>query len=167
MAQRVHTLRPAAAVFRTAIGFPRRLKIDNTVNTQTLRFKDGSDQYGFWNFIVAGYTSGGFDVDIWWVSAGTGTSGNVLWAASFNAAGPTDNVDFTTKGLDTQNTFADAHQGSTAKRPHLATFNVTDLNAAADGDLVSVRLGRLGANASDTYNSNDVDFLLAQIRYDI
>lgn len=82
-------------------------------------------------------------------------TGNVIWNASVAAFTPgTDTTDMDAKAFATVNTLTVAVPATTAGRLATAAITLTNADSVAAGDFVVFRLGRDGANASDTAAGN-------------
>ena len=75
----------------------------------------------------------------------------MVWGVSLAAITPnTDTQDVETKAFDTEETVADTHLGTTGQRLHSIALTLTETDAVAAGDDVTLRLARKVADASDT-----------------
>ena len=76
--------------------------------------------------------------------------GGVVWGVSLAAITPnTDSQDIETKAFDTEETVADTHLGTTGQRLHSVSLTLTETDAVAAGDDVTLRLARKTADGSD------------------
>lgn len=138
--------------------FPGIVKADgSTYPMDGLAFDTAIDEYAFFRQRIAGYGSGNLTLNILWYAA-TATSGNVVWTASIAAITPdSDTQDVTTDGLASEATVTDSHLGTTGKRLHVATITISSLDSLANGDMVTLRVGRpSGTNGSDTMSGDAV-----------
>lgn len=115
-----------------------------------LAFDAAADEAAFWRFPIQRYGSGNLTLTLLWTSF-TGSSGNVVWGGSIAAITPdVDTTSIDTKAFDTEATVTDAHLGTTTDRVHRADIAISALDGVATGDLVCIRVRRLGSNGSDT-----------------
>lgn len=122
-----------------------------TANRPYLAFDASTDEKCLWVFRLPDEYSSAPTVEIDW-GAASATSDNVVWAVEVMAITPeSDTADAATDSFDaTPNTTTDAHLGTTAGRLHTATVTLTNIDSAAAGDYLVLRLSRDADNASDT-----------------
>jgi hypothetical protein len=110
------------------------------------------------------YGSGNLTLNLTWY-ADTASSGVVRWSAAVACITPnTDTQDVETKAFATSTDTDDTHLGTTGQRVHGHDIVITNLDSAAAGDLVWIRLQRLGAHANDTL-AGDAIVLDAELSY--
>lgn len=103
---------------------------------------------------ILAYGSGNLTVRLYWYGD-TATSGDVVWGVSIAAVtSDTDAQDAETDAWATENTATDSHLGTTAQRWHTATVTVSNLDGLVNGDLLWVRVRRIGGNGSDTMSGD-------------
>jgi len=143
--------------------FPQYDKINGTNGpVPVLKFDAAATETAFWVIDPFGYASGNPVLDIEW-AADTATSGVVRWEAQLAAITPeTDTQDATTKAFATAQTVDDTHLGTTARRIMQATITITNLDSITNGDVLWIKLSRLGAHANDTMAG---DAWLTQARF--
>ncbi len=95
------------------------------------------------------YNSSTLTVTFYWLQAGTGT-GNVVWQADARSFADAETMDAT---WGTAQTVTDAAPNDITKlNISSATAALTPAGSAAPGELLILRLARLGADAADTLN---------------
>ncbi|MEV0616194.1 hypothetical protein AB0I81_22965 [Nonomuraea sp. NPDC050404] len=98
---------------------------------------------------LASYGSGSLTLNITWYAAAAST-GVVRWSGAVAKIKPnTDSQDPLTKTFATSTDTDDTHLGTVATRVHGHDIVISATDSAAAGDLVWVRLQRLGAHAND------------------
>ena len=116
----------------------------------SLAFDASTSETVYFRFPAFDYGSGDWTVTVYWY-ADTASSGGVVWGVSLAAITPnTDTQDVETKAFDTEETVADTHLGTTGQRLHSIALTLTETDAVAAGDDVTLRLARKVADASDT-----------------
>ena len=116
----------------------------------SLAFDASTSETVYFRFPAFDYGSGDWTVTVYWY-ADTASSGGVVWGVSLAAITPnTDSQDIETKAFDTEETVADTHLGTTGQRLHSIALTLTETDAVAAGDDVTLRLARKVADASDT-----------------
>jgi hypothetical protein len=158
-------IKPFAAEF-LASAFPQRDKINGSGSPATvipiLKFDASANECAYWRFVLTGYTSGNLTLDIFWF-ADTATSGDIVWGGAIACITPdTDTQDVTTDSLATENTVTDTQLGTTARRLQKCTVTISNLDGAADGDEVVLRIRRLSAGNTMT---GDGCLLQARLSY--
>lgn len=114
---------------------------------------------------LVSYSSGNITVLLRWYGD-SATSGDVVWGAAIAAITPeTDSTDVEADSWATENTVTDSHLGTTAQRLMTASITVSNLDSVAAGDVVFLRIQRLGGNGSDTM-SGDAQLAGLAIQYD-
>ena len=125
-----------------------------------IAFDATADEGLFFPFMALGYGSGNLTLDLYWY-ADTASSGNVVWEGAIAAITPdSDTQDVETKAFATANTVTDSHLGTTGQRLHVATITISNLDSIAAGDVVTLRIRRLGSNGSDTMAGDAILWLL-------
>jgi hypothetical protein len=122
-------------------GFPER----------GLAFDAALDQYTYFKRRIAGYGTGNLTLNLlWW--ADSASSGNVRWSGALAALTPgVDTQDVTTDTMATETVVTAAHLGTVGRRMHLTSIVLTNLDSLANGDRLSLRVGRLGfSDGADT-----------------
>lgn len=157
-------LTPESARYRSS-AFPQFKNINATAMSVTGLFYDAAaDEMAFWRFPATSYGSGNLTVTIFWY-ADTAVSGDVVWGGSIAAVTPNaDTQDYETDAFDVESTVTDTHLGTTGQRLHSAVVAVSDLDSLAAGDLVTLRLRRVGSSGSDTM-TGDAVLVLAEVAY--
>lgn len=159
-----HYLEPESAQFLTST-FPQFTKTNGTnFPVSGLAFDAAADEAAFWKVEALSYGSGNLTLDLWWY-ADTATSGVVRWGGAIAAiTANTDTQDIETDGLATEATSDDTHLGTTGQRVHKDTVTISSLDSIAAGDLVFLRIRRVGSNGADTM-TGDAILLLAKLSY--
>lgn len=154
-------LSPKAADF-LATAFPQYVKVNGANRPVVgLAFDAASTETAYWDFVLFAYGSGNITCDIAWY-ADTASSGVVQWEVAIAAITPdTDAQDVETKGLAAVQTVNDTHLGTTGQRLHLATVAISNLDSAAAGDEVTLKVARRGEIAADTMTG---DAILKSVR---
>jgi len=157
-------LDPEQAVF-LGTAFPQYDKVNGTnFPVAGLRYDAAATETAYWRLDSFGYGSGNVTCDLVW-QAENATSGVVRWEVALAAiTADVDTQDVTTKAFATAHTVDDTHLGTTGKRLMLATVALSNLDSIAAGDVVWVRVSRLGAHANDTL-ANDCWLLQARLSY--
>ena len=142
-------LQPEAALY-PASNFAQFKSVAGTnFPVNSLAFDTSTSETVYFRFPAFDYGSGNWTVTIHWY-ADTASSGGVVWGVSLAAITPnTDSQDIETKAFDTEETVADTHLGTTGHRLHSIALTLTETDAVAAGDDVTLRLARKTANASD------------------
>lgn len=163
MATVVHYFDPEGAQFPST--FPQFVKANGTnFPVSGLAFDSSADEAAVWKFEAINYGSGNLTLDLWWY-ADTASSGVVRWGGAIAAiTAETDTQDVESKSLATENTFDDTHLGTTGQRVHKASITISNLDSLAAGDLVFLRIRRVGSNGADTM-AGDAILLLAKLSY--
>ncbi|UCD57166.1 MAG: hypothetical protein JSV16_15355 [Candidatus Hydrogenedentota bacterium] len=100
-------------------------------------------------FRAVNYGSGNLTIDIDWY-ADTASSGGVIWDAQIACITPnTDSQDIETKSFATENTVDDEHLGSTGKRLHRATIDLSNVGGIAADDWCCLALIRDADEGND------------------
>lgn len=144
---------------------PTFAKAGTNFPVRSLKFDAAADEAGFWAFkMPADYVSDPRLVLIWY--ADTATSGVVRWGGSVAAITPnTDTQDVEADSLAAETTADDTHLGTTAQRLHEIEIDLANLDSAAAGDMIFVRVRRVGSHASDTM-AGDAQLVHIQVRYE-
>ena len=131
--------------------FPQFRRFSGTNFSPTiLAFDAATKESCSWDTHATNYGSGNLTVQIYW-AADTATSGDVIFGAQIAAiTADTDTQDITTDGLATASTVTDTHLGTTARRLHLATITVSNLDSLANGDDLTIVFYRDAAAGGDT-----------------
>ena len=120
---------------------------------QGFEFDTAQNDEIYWEVPIKQWAgSGDWTMEVHWYNNGTGTTGNAIFGVSVSAiTANTDTQDVETDGLDTEDTFTDAHLGTTAQRQHLASWTIenANLDGAADDDVVRIRLRLLSTSTVD------------------
>jgi hypothetical protein len=163
MATVLQNLFPEEAQF-LASAFPALSKINGTnFPVSYLAFDASAEEAAFYK-LQANQFANSPVLRIYW-AADTATSGDVIWGCQIAAITPdADTQDVTTDGLATAQTVTDTHLGTTARRIHVASITITNLDSLANGDIVFLRLYRDADAAGDTM-TGDALFLGARIEY--
>jgi hypothetical protein len=143
-------LAPEQAQF-LATAFPQFAKTNGTnLPVMGLAYDTTTQENAFWQFVILGYGSGSITATVYWY-ADTATTGGVAWGGSLRALTPdTDTQDVETDALATEIVATDTHLGTVGQRVHQAPIVISNLDAVANLDLVTVRISRIVANAGDT-----------------
>lgn len=145
-------LHPDAAHFQRGGAFPQYVNRDGTnAPVEYLAFDASADERSYFRFKATDYAAGNVTVDIFWGSE-TATSGNVVWEVALAATTPSDSESLEAIAFGTADTATSACLGTTAKRLTSATITLSgaELDSLADGDIVELRVSRLGSSGSDT-----------------
>lgn len=143
--------------FGLATAFPQFSKVNGTnLPVSGLAYDATTQENGFWQFPILAYGSGNITATVLWY-ADTASSGGVVWGGSIRAVTPdTDSQDVETDALATETNVADTHLGTVGQRVHTCAITVSNLDSVASLDLVTFRLSRLTANASDTMTGDAI-----------
>lgn len=149
-------LAPEDALF-LATAFPQYSKINGTnMPVSGLAFDGTTSELCHWQFPILSYGSGNLTLTVLWY-ADTATSGGVVWEGTIRALTPdADTQDIETDAYATATNVADTHLGTTGQRLHTCAITISNLDSVANLDLVTVRLARLPANASDTMTGDAI-----------
>lgn len=146
---------PESAQFLSSV-FPQYVRTLGTAFPVVgLAFDAAADEAAFWRLPVPNYGSGNLTLEINWY-ADTASSGDVVWDAAIAAitpgvgAGTGDTQDVETKALASVVSGTDSHLGTTGQRVHKASIAINQLDSVAAGDLVWIRIRRVGSDGSDT-----------------
>lgn len=156
---------PENAVFPAAT-FAQYLTIYGTnFPYGVLAFDAGLDEAAHWVCEATSYLSGNPSFSIKWY-ADTASTGDVVWEVTIAAITPnTDSGDIETKALATIQKATDSHLGTTGQRLHEITISITNLDSLAAGDVVFIRVRRLGStDAADTM-TGDALLVIATLTY--
>ncbi|MGP4092933.1 hypothetical protein [Nonomuraea sp. KM90] len=114
-----------------------------------LAFDAAATSSAFFKRRLISYGSGNLTLNITWY-ADTATSGVVRWSAAVACITPNvDTTDVETKAFAASTDTDDTHLGTTGQRVHGHDIVITNLDGAAAGDLIWIRLQRLGGHAND------------------
>lgn len=115
-----------------------------------LAFDAAADEGAFWRFPMLRYGSGNLTLTLNWLTF-AGSSGSVVWEAAIAAVTPDADVGgLDAKAFATAQTVTDAHLGTNPNRVMQCQITISNLDSVAVGDLVCLRIRRLGTNGSDT-----------------
>jgi len=132
-----------------------------------LAFDAAADEVVYFKRRLLNYGSGNFTFEVSWY-ADTASSGDVVWGVSVALmTADADAQDEETKALATETTVTDSHLGTVAQRPMKAIVVVTNLDSAASGDELYVRVRRIGSNGSDTMLGDALLTLLVMTYSDV
>lgn len=126
-------------------------------------FDPAADEYIYFVFRVRNYGSGNLTCNLDWYNRSGTTTGNVVWSATVGCITSGDAQSVESKTLATATT-ATATVNSTAKGMNTAAVTVSNLDSIANGDLVALRVGRVGSNGSDTM-ANDAMLVQVELQY--
>jgi hypothetical protein len=106
------------------------------------------------------YGGGGITATVTW-TASTATSGAAVWETAFERG----NTDLDADSFATGNNAAGTANGTSGivTQTSIAHTNGAQIDSAAVGDLIRVRLARLPANGSDTM-VGDAEFIVLELR---
>lgn len=157
-------LAPEEAQFATS-GFPQFKNTSGTNFPVTgLYFDAAVTESAYFKRRLAGYGSGNLTLNVTWY-ADTATSGVVRWSAAIACITPnTDTQDVETKAFATATDTDDTHLGTTGQRLHGHDVTISNLDSATAGDVVWIRLQRLGGHANDTM-TGDAVWVEAELSY--
>ncbi len=143
-------LSPEEAQFATS-GFPQFVRNAGTnFPVSGLAFDAAATQSAYFRRRLAAYGSGNLTLNVTWYGD-TATSGVVRWSAAVACITPnTDTQDVETKAFATSTDTDDTHLGTTGQRLHGHDITISNLDSAASGDVVWIRVQRLGGHANDT-----------------
>jgi hypothetical protein len=141
---------PASATYPSA-NFATYQSVSGTnFPVNSLAFDANTEESVFFNFNSDEYRSGNVLVDIQWY-ANTATSGNIVWGASIACITPnSDTQDITTKAFGAETLMLDTHLGTTGKRLHSISANLSNVDGIATSDWCVLKIARKAANVSDT-----------------
>ena len=129
-----------------------------------LFYDAATDEAAFWRFVATNYGSGNIDAELFWY-ADTASTNAVVWGVTIAAiTAGTDTQDAETDGLATEATATQTHLGTTGQRLHRTVVTVTSLDSLADGDVVTMRVRRVGSSGSDTM-AGDAALVYVRISY--
>lgn len=143
-------LDPGEAEFGSS-GFPQFMRVQGTnYPVSGLYFDAAATETAFFKRRLANYGTGNLTLNVVWY-ADTGSSGVVRWSAAVAAITPNvDTQDPETKAFAVSTDTDDTHLGTTAQRVHSHDIVISGLDAAASGDVIWLRVQRLGGHANDT-----------------
>jgi hypothetical protein len=146
-------------------GFPQPVAANGTnFPVSGLAFDAASTESVYFKRRLISYGSGNLTLNITWY-ADTATSGVVRWSAAIACITPnSDSQDVETKAFATSTDTDDTHLGTTGQRLHGHDIVISNLDSAAAGDVVWIRLQRLGGHANDTM-AGDAIFVEAELSY--
>lgn len=164
MATVTHSFLPEEAQY-LASTFPQYVKNNGTnFPVSSLAYDAAADEAAFFKFVATSYGSGNLTLTLFWY-ADTASSGDVVWGGAISAITPnSDSQDIETDGLATENTATDSHLGTTGQRLHSIDVTISNLDSIAAGDVVHLRIRRVGSNGSDTM-SGDAQLVMATLSY--
>lgn len=159
-----HLLFPEEAAFATS-SFPAYTRTAGTNFPVTgLAFDAAADEGAYFKRRLVSYGSGNLTLSLTWY-ADTATSGVVRWEAAIACITPdTDTQDVETKSFAAATTVDDTHLGTTGQRLHVCSITISNLDSAAAGDVVWLRLSRIGSNGADTL-TGDAIWVEAELSY--
>lgn len=157
-------LTPEDAQFATS-SFPQFVRAPGTNFPVTgLAFDAAATETAYFKRRLAAYGSGNLTLNLTWY-ADTATSGVVRWSGAVACITPNaDTQDVETKAFATATDTDDTHLGTTGQRLHGHDVVISNLDSAAAGDVVWIRLQRLGAHANDTMTGDSI-FVEAELSY--
>lgn len=143
-------LAPEEALF-LASAFPQYDKINGTnMPVSGLKYDTTTSETAHWRIPMIAYGSGNLTLTVYWY-ADTASSGGVVFEAAISAlTANADTQDIETDAYATATNASDTHLGTTGQRLHNFDITISNLDSVAANDLVSIKLTRLPANASDT-----------------
>lgn len=149
-------LAPEEAIFATS-AFPAYSRIAGTnYPVSGLAYDAAATETAYYKFTADNYGSGNLTCDIDWY-ADTATSGDVKWNTAIACITPdTDSQDVETKAFATAVAGTDSHLGTTGQRLHRAIITINNLDSIASGDVVWLKVERLGADAADTMSGDAI-----------
>jgi hypothetical protein len=127
-----------------------------------LLFDAAADEFAQFLFAARRYGSGNLTVKVRY-SMASATSGNVVLAAQIRAITPGDAQDVVTDTFAAASTVTDAVPGTGGQMKE-ATITITNLDAIAADDMVTLQIYRDADNASDTA-TGDLELLAASLSY--
>lgn len=144
--------------------FPQPTKNGSNFPALGLAYDAAADEAAFWRFEAVNYGSGNLTLTLWWY-ADTATSGVARWGGVLAAITPTaDTQDVETKALATEATVDATHLGTVGQRLHQHTITISSLDSLAAGDVVWLRIRRIGSHANDTM-TGDAILIGAKVAY--
>lgn len=164
MATTKRAVYPEEALFQTT-AFPQYVRNAGTNFPVTgLAFDAAGTETAYFKFMLQGYGSGNITAKLGWY-ADTASSGDVRWQVALACITPdTDTQDVETKAFATAHAFTDSHLGTTAQRVMEASQAISNLDSAAEGDLVYIKIDRLGGDGADTM-TGDAILLYVKLEY--
>lgn len=155
-------LTPLSAEFKTS-SFPKLLRLSDSAGVNmVLAYGEAADTGAYWTLgVPQGWTST-YSVIISYIAA-SATSNAVVWGATVEAVTAGDAYDIDAgESFDTENTVTSTVAG-TAGYLVQATITLTNNDSSAAGDLLRLRIRRLGTNGSDTA-TGDAYLISAELR---
>jgi hypothetical protein len=141
---------PASATYPSANYATYQSVSGTNFPVNSLAFDANTEEAVFFNFNSDEYSAGNVQVDIQWY-ASTASSGNVVWGASLACITPnSDTQDITTKAFGAETLMLDTHLGTTGKRLHSISANLSNVDGIATSDWCVLKIARKAANVSDT-----------------
>jgi hypothetical protein len=129
-----------------------------------LAFDSGATETAYFKRRLVSYGSGNITINLTWY-ADTASSGVVRWSGAIACITPdTDTQDVETKAFASSTDTDDTHLGTTGQRLHQMSLAINNLDSAAAGDVVWIKISRLGAHANDTM-SGDAILVEAELSY--
>lgn len=121
-----------------------------------LAFDATTQETAFFRFPLLSYGSGNITVTVDWYADSASANGITFGASIACITQNTDTTDIETKAFATENTASDTHLGTTGQRLHTFDITVSNLDSAASGDDVTLRLRRVPADGSDTMTGDAI-----------
>ncbi|HEY9521919.1 MAG TPA: hypothetical protein VIR33_01665 [Thermopolyspora sp.] len=163
-----HLLAPEEAAFAST-SFPAFVKNAGTNFPVTgLAFDGATDEKAYFKRTLVAYGSGDLTLSLtWYADTDTTADHTVRWEAAIACITPdTDTQDVETKAFATAQTVDDTHLGTTGQRLHRCEITISNVDSAADGDVIWLRLSRLGsATAPADSLTGDAIFIAGELSY--
>ncbi len=156
-------LTPESAQFKTTT-FPAMAQSSDASGARRyLAFDAATDEAAYWTFIAPQGLTGTLTAVLTYAMA-SATSGNVICDATLEAITDGDSLDTdTSESLDTVNTSSATAVPGTAGYIDQLSITLTNADSIAAGDMIRLRIRRVGANGSDTA-SGDLFLLMVEFR---
>lgn len=122
-----------------------------------------ADEYFYFVFKVRNYGSGNLTLNVDWYSRSGSTTGDIVLSGAIGCLTSGDTQSVESKTLATATTATSTVNG-TAKGPKTGAVTISNLDSITNGDVVKLRVGRVGSNGSDTM-SGDAIIYWVEIQY--
>lgn len=139
--------------------------LDTRNGHQVLDFDGGTaESMNFRGVIPNSYGGGGLTVDIYWMAT-SATSGDVIWGVSIERLN-TNNHDLDSDNFASEKTATTTTNATSGKvNKTTITFDSgAEMDSAAAGEPIRIRLQRRAADGGDTMNATDAELLLIVVQ---
>lgn len=142
-------LTPYSAEFPDT-NFAALLTVNSTERRPVLAFDATTDEAAMWTAVVPQGFTGTVTAHVYYMMA-SATSGDVVWAVTVEAVTDGDTLDLdAASGYGTVNTATAATVPGTAGYLDVVSVTLSNLDSAAAGDYLRIKLTRDADNGSDT-----------------